>query len=541
MLFNRMLWTYGGLYTLYVLIVKTTAHPVIFCLSFLVYAVSLSARLPRAATPWVQLALLIVMQTAGHYYNSALPLYLLTLAKYVYVEESRARIWQMSIVYALAGLAVSIAPIAHKYSLLALLFFIVGIAFHFVIAAYLGRLSHITAKRTDRLQQESNRLSTQDALTGLCNYDECHKRLEQLIAQQRPFTLILIDCNEWKAIASSRGFQAGSAPLKQAAELLNILFSEALFLSRYGGDEFAVVLPLIDRETAISAVRPRLDSEFPRLTGIQITYAFAMYPYDSTNKNDLALLAEHHLFLRKRELWLKREEQLLQSEKLRVVGELASGMAHEIRNPLTTIKGFMQIARANGYNIEHWYGLIMSEIDRMSELTGEFLQFSKPQSARYQVLPLQACILKAVSLTESEAVRLGHLVGSELPEEPLYVLMDPDKIVQLLLNLIKNACEAIAHNGQIDIRLHRRDHLAELIVQDNGSGMSSDMLEQIFNPFYTTKETGTGLGLAICHKIVQDHHGSMEVESAVNNGTRFILTFPLSPAPALEHEQAAYG
>jgi len=539
-LFNRILWTYGGLFALYVLVVNTTAHPVIFGLSFLAYAGSLSLRLPRAA-PWVQLALLVCMQAVGHYYNSALPLYVLTLAKHVYVEESRARVWGLSLVYTLACLMVSIGPIATQYSLLVLSFFVVGIAFHFVIAAYLGRLSHMAAKRTNRLQEERTRLSKQDALTGLCNYDECHRRLEQLIGEQRQFVLILIDCNEWKAMASSRGFQTGNVLLKQAAELLKILFSEALFLSRYGGDEFAVALPLADRETAIPALRPRLDSEFPRLTGIQISYAFAMYPYDGTSKNDLVLLAEHHLFLRKRELWLKREEQLLQSEKLRVVGELASGMAHEIRNPLTTIKGFMQIARANGYNIEPWYGLIMSEIDRMSELTAEFLQFSKPHSARYQVLPLQACILKAVSLTESEAARLGHVVRSEQPDEPLCVLMDPDKMVQLLLNLIKNACEAIARHGQIDIRLSRRDHLAVLEVQDNGAGMSSDMLEQIFHPFYTTKETGTGLGLAICHKIVQDHQGSMEVESAVNNGTRFILTFPVSPAPAAEHHQAAYG
>jgi signal transduction histidine kinase len=229
----------------------------------------------------------------------------------------------------------------------------------------------------------------------------------------------------------------------------------------------------------------------------------------------------------KREMWLKREEHMLRSEKLRVVGELASGMAHEIRNPLTTVKGFLQISKANGYNIENWYALIMDEINRMSDLTAEFLQFSKPHATQFRIHSLHDCILRVISLTESEAAKLGHELHYEHPTEPIHVIMDQDKMVQLLLNLVKNAYEAIRERGIVNLRLFRQNHHAILVVQDNGQGIPADELEKIFHPFYTTKESGTGLGLAICHKIVQDHQGTMGVESVLHQGTIFTITLPI--------------
>ncbi|MNR39297.1 Sporulation kinase E [compost metagenome] len=101
-------------------------------------------------------------------------------------------------------------------------------------------------------------------------------------------------------------------------------------------------------------------------------------------------------------------------------------------------------------------------------------------------------------------------------------------MLQLLLNMMKNACEAMESNGSIHIKLSRDQNNATLVIADNGPGIPSDQLEKIFHPFFTTKETGTGLGLSICYKIVQDHHGTLEVESELGIGTRFILNFPLA-------------
>ncbi|UUZ86774.1 hypothetical protein LJK88_20965 [Paenibacillus sp. P26] len=218
---------------------------------------------------------------------------------------------------------------------------------------------------------------------------------------------------------------------------------------------------------------------------------------------------------------------MLRSEKLRVVGELASGMAHEIRNPLTTIKGFLQLSKAGNYNIQPWYDLIMDEINRMSMLTAEFLQFSRPHVTQYRVQSLQSCVHRVISLLDSESTRLGHQIRFESLEEPVLILMDQDKMLQLLLNLVKNAFEAIPEQGIVSIRLSLADRDAILEIQDNGKGIPESELDKIFIPFYTTKDSGTGLGLSICHKIVQDHEGTIEVESELGKGTKFTITLPV--------------
>jgi signal transduction histidine kinase len=232
--------------------------------------------------------------------------------------------------------------------------------------------------------------------------------------------------------------------------------------------------------------------------------------------------------------WLKKEENIFRTEKLKIVGELASGMAHEIRNPLTAIKGFMQLSKANGYRVEQWYPLIMDEISRMSELTVEFLQFSKPHASQFKIQPVQDCIRRVISLMESEAIRLGHIVEFAPPQDPVPIKMDQDKFIQLLLNLVKNAFDAMERNGLLRIEISTSGSHCSILVKDNGKGISREELEKIFDPFYTSKEDGTGLGLPICQKIVQDHGGVMEVESTPDVGTGFMITFPL----AVEHSAA---
>jgi signal transduction histidine kinase len=117
--------------------------------------------------------------------------------------------------------------------------------------------------------------------------------------------------------------------------------------------------------------------------------------------------------------------------------------------------------------------------------------------------------------------------------------MDQDKMIQLLLNMMKNACEAMEANGSIHMKLSRDQKNATLVIADNGPGIPSDQLEKIFHPFFTTKETGTGLGLSICYKIVQDHQGTLEVESELGIGTRFILTFPLAVSMTSGNDNSA--
>lgn len=389
---------------------------------------------------------------------------------------------------------------------------------------------HINARmrQAERLQLEKTQLDSKDTLTGLINYEEAHRRLEKLIGKGEPMLLVLIDCTDLKSMNVSKGYRTGNLILKQVAELLQISFSNALLIARYGGDEFALALPLGISERTTSYVQQLLDSELPKLTGIRMTYGIAYYPHNANTKDELVMEAEKRLYMMKREIWLEREEHMMRSEKMRVVGELASGMAHEIRNPLTAVKGFLQISKAHGYNIEQWYGLIMDEINRMSDLTAEFLHFSKPHSSDYREVALQSCFQRVIALTETEASRLGQRLVYDHPDDPVLMWMDQDKIVQLLLNLVKNAYEAMPDGGTLFLGLRRFERTVVIEIQDTGTGIPSERLNHIFNPFYTTKEYGTGLGLSISHKIVQDHGGTMEVESIVGEGTKFVITFPLT-------------
>lgn len=374
------------------------------------------------------------------------------------------------------------------------------------------------------LRQKFDHLSTHDSLTGLLNYQEFHRQLEGILKKPVPVALFLIDCTDLKSMNNERGFQSGDRILRNIAEILEDLFSNASMIARYGGDEFALAVRMDKHQNSIEKLTERLAVEFPKRAGIQVSYGYSIFPEEGSTKDDLILIAEQKLFSMKREVWLKREEHMLRSEKLRLVGELAAGMAHEIRNPLTTVRGFLQIAKESRYNIEPWYDVLMEEITRVSELTGEFLQFSKPHAMNFRIQPLRDCVQRVVSLMESEAILLGHQLQLEW-DPTVQILMDKDKIVQVLVNLVKNAFEAMETQGTVSIRVSRDNGNACLTVSDTGPGIPEGHLEQIFHPFFTTKKNGTGLGLAICQKIIQDHGGIIEIEST-SKGTAFHISFP---------------
>ncbi|MBC8080487.1 MAG: GHKL domain-containing protein [Gorillibacterium sp.] len=221
------------------------------------------------------------------------------------------------------------------------------------------------------------------------------------------------------------------------------------------------------------------------------------------------------------------EEQSFRSEKLKVVGELAAGMAHEIRNPLTTVKGFLQLSQKHDYNIKPWYDIMVAEIDRMNELTVEFLEFSKPHQTSYKVLSIHQCLQKVISITWSEANIRGHEIIYTEYRNDLFIRMDIDKLVQVLVNLIKNAYESMQEHGKVTVRVLKKDRFAVIILSDTGKGIKTKELINIFDPFFTTKPNGTGLGLSISLKIIEDHGGKIEVSRTSHRGTTFNIYLPL--------------
>ncbi|CAG7622009.1 ATP-binding protein [Paenibacillus allorhizosphaerae] len=475
------------------------------------------ARLP------LQLILLIAMHSlSGTLW--CLPLYLLHMCNLFYnIPSFRTALWINTLLMLTGVIVALVRQPAMTETTLTTAYSIISC---FIFACLYRKIYYDIEHQKQQLTNEKKHLSTHDALTGLYNFQEFHKQLEKLGGSGEPVILVLMDCKDLKSLNTTNGFQGVNKILKQVAQLLRIIFPEAELICRYGGDEFAIVLKTEDVDQSIHSVTQQMAVEFPKLTGIEINFGIASYPSDGMAKDDLILVAEHNLYMMKRESWLKREEHMLRSEKLRVVGELASGMAHEIRNPLTTVKGFLQLSKAGNYNIEPWYDLIMDEINRMSMLTVEFLQFSRPHVTQFKIQSIQNCVFRVLSLLDSETTRLGHHVQFDHDEEPVLMLMDHDKMLQLLLNLIKNAFEAMPEEGRVHIHLYTLEKQAVIEISDNGKGIPESDLEKVFIPFYTTKDSGTGLGLSICHKIVQDHEGTIEVESFVNKGTKFTIMLP---------------
>jgi signal transduction histidine kinase len=185
------------------------------------------------------------------------------------------------------------------------------------------------------------------------------------------------------------------------------------------------------------------------------------------------------------------------------------------------------MSKEKNYNIEPWYEVIMGEIMRVSELTAEFLQFSKPHIMNFRVHSFNDCVQRAINLLESESFMQGHQLTYRTAAATLMISMDKDKMVQLLVNLVKNSFEAMHEKGQVVLELSRENEQVRLLIRDTGEGIPKAHLSKIFDPFFTTKENGTGLGLAICHKIVQDHRGTISVSSS-QEGTTFELLFPLA-------------
>jgi signal transduction histidine kinase len=217
------------------------------------------------------------------------------------------------------------------------------------------------------------------------------------------------------------------------------------------------------------------------------------------------------------------------SEKLSVIGHLAAAVAHEIRNPLTSLKGFVQLMDMTQEVNPLHSDIMLKEIDRINIISSELLILGKKQDVAFRRIDLADSLQQVFTLMKAETnlnnIEMGFRVKTA---EPIYIMADPIEIKQLIINIVKNSIEAIEDNGKIDISLQTSDGQAVVSVSDNGMGMVPERLERIGEPFYSTKEKGTGIGLAICRKIVHRLHGEMHFESELNKGTTVTIRIPLA-------------
>lgn len=222
------------------------------------------------------------------------------------------------------------------------------------------------------------------------------------------------------------------------------------------------------------------------------------------------------------------------NDQLAMLGKSSAAIAHEIRNPLTAIRGFIQLLRPSLKQLDkdEYAQIILMEIDRTNGIIQDFLHSSKPSDPEKTVLRISTLLRQAVLFTESEALIKGCKVSLCLEQDDeLMVFIDPKQFKQVLLNLIRNAMDAIqeveGRQGHIHIESKISGTNVQIVIHDNGNGIEKTSLQRLADPFFTTKEKGTGLGLSESYRIVKNHGGSISVESDRGIGTTFMISLPL--------------
>lgn len=228
--------------------------------------------------------------------------------------------------------------------------------------------------------------------------------------------------------------------------------------------------------------------------------------------------------------YMKENERLLmQSEKLKLAGEIAAGVAHEIRNPMTVISGFIQIMEADENSaFKDYVAIIQDEIERIDLIISEFLVLSRPQIETKDRIDLVQILNEIIVFYQLELQNRDITIQHQPSIQEAFIYGNKNQLKQVFINIIKNAIEAINSNGQISIAIVKQHQSYMITIKDNGCGIPAHILDSIFEPFYTTKSKGTGLGMMITNKIIQDHQGTIKVFSKEHVGTDIHIHFPLN-------------
>jgi PAS domain S-box-containing protein len=232
------------------------------------------------------------------------------------------------------------------------------------------------------------------------------------------------------------------------------------------------------------------------------------------------------------------ELQLRRADKLAALGTLAAGVAHEVKNPLHALSLNLHLLvqelgapQPSKGELEDYLGILRSEIERIHHIVENFLRFSKPSIPEVKPLDLNALVERVLSLVAFEAA--GHRVGIQTEFDPELdpIAGDEGQLAQVVLNLVINALQAMPAGGTLTLATRRDNGWAQLTVKDTGEGIPREVVPQIFDPYFTTRQGGSGLGLAIAHRIVEGHHGTIDVDSKAGLGTTIVVRLPLAGGP----------
>lgn len=223
-------------------------------------------------------------------------------------------------------------------------------------------------------------------------------------------------------------------------------------------------------------------------------------------------------------------EQVRMADRLSALGQLSAGMAHEIRNPLGSIKGGIEIIE-EGFDPEsrkyEFIQIIKKEINRLDSKISDFLKYAKPAFPERRMCSINKIAHSVIRLVEKRAEQEDVFIATKLSDNLPELLIDAEQIRQALLNIVLNAIQSIKEGGKIEVETGMDKDFLYISVSDNGSGIPEENLDRLFDPFFTTKDEGTGLGLSITFQIVKAHDGEVEVKQNNSGGSRFIIKLPL--------------
>jgi len=225
------------------------------------------------------------------------------------------------------------------------------------------------------------------------------------------------------------------------------------------------------------------------------------------------------------------EEQVRRADKLSALGELASGIAHEIRNPLSIMKTIVQNMLEDTSNIDEGellesLNILKDEIERMNKIIKTLLDFAKPKKPQRVIVNLRDLITETIKFIKPY-LNKNDINITLKSDKDVYIYVDEDQIRQCFLNILLNAIQSIDNVGNIAIEYEEQNNYAKIVFADNGVGMDEEQLKKIFNPFYTTKDYGTGLGLSVTYRLIEENGGFIEVESRRNIGTKVMVYLPI--------------
>ncbi len=231
-----------------------------------------------------------------------------------------------------------------------------------------------------------------------------------------------------------------------------------------------------------------------------------------------------------RQMRLVAQQQVERSQKLSLVGQIAAGVAHEVKNPLASIKGAADILaddEASREEREEFKDILRREVRRIDDTVSEFLEFARPRETRRERMNLSDTIRQTARQVDAQASRDGVAVTVEA-HDAVFVDGDSEKLHQMTLNLLLNAVQASRSGDTVVVRVESIDGSAHVVVEDHGVGIDEDTAPHIFEPFFTTRPSGTGLGLAVVRAIVDSHDGEIRVGSQGSKGTRVDVQLPLA-------------